>query len=155
MTSTDVWLCLHCFNGWKGREIGWGPTDWSTGVLWIGMGALFLESSGSAQLCWQLRKRLPHMTYHEHVHVMCIRFLLQDIHQFGSLWLSDMSNCLSCRCHQIVCWAHERNIMDWKLLKLCLFANSCLISSSCSLVKMNWVELKYESKDLLVVQVCA
>jgi hypothetical protein len=31
---------LHCFIGWLGREIGYGPTDRSAGVLWIVSGAL-------------------------------------------------------------------------------------------------------------------
>jgi hypothetical protein len=41
---------LHCFIGWLGRETGYGPTDWSAGVLGIVSGALFLGSSDSVQL---------------------------------------------------------------------------------------------------------
>jgi hypothetical protein len=36
------------------------------------------------------------------VRVVCIRFLLQDIHQFESLRLSNMSNHLSCIHQHIV-----------------------------------------------------
>jgi hypothetical protein len=32
---------LHCFIGWLGREIEYGPMDRSAGVLWIVSGALF------------------------------------------------------------------------------------------------------------------
>jgi hypothetical protein len=42
----------YCFNGCYGREIGWGPTNQSSGVLWIKTGALFLEVVGSVQLYW-------------------------------------------------------------------------------------------------------
>jgi hypothetical protein len=56
LLSIDAWLCPHCFIGWLGREIGYGPMDRSAGVLWIASGAPFLESSGPAQLCWWLMK---------------------------------------------------------------------------------------------------
>jgi hypothetical protein len=36
------------------------------------------------------------MTFHERVRVLYIRFLLQDVHRFKLLRLSDMSNHLSC-----------------------------------------------------------
>jgi hypothetical protein len=51
MPSTDAWLDPHCFISWLGREAGYELTDWSAGVLWIVSGALFLRSSGIAQLC--------------------------------------------------------------------------------------------------------
>jgi hypothetical protein len=66
LPSTDAWLCPHCFNGWLGRETVYRPADRSADVLWIMSGALFLGSSGPAQLCWWLRKRLlyvDHMRY--------------------------------------------------------------------------------------------
>jgi hypothetical protein len=47
---TDDWLCPHYFNGCLRRETGYGPTDRSVSVLWIVSGALFLGSSGPAQL---------------------------------------------------------------------------------------------------------
>jgi hypothetical protein len=56
--STEGWLCPHCFIGWLGRETGYGPTVRSAVVLWIVSGALFLRSSGPAQLYWWLHKRL-------------------------------------------------------------------------------------------------
>jgi hypothetical protein len=37
--------------GWLGRETGYRPTDRSIDVLWIVSGALFLGSSGAAQIC--------------------------------------------------------------------------------------------------------
>jgi uncharacterized membrane protein YqaE (UPF0057 family) len=52
----DAWLCPHCFIGWLGREAGYIPTDRSANALWIVSGALFLGSSGPAQLCWWLVK---------------------------------------------------------------------------------------------------
>jgi hypothetical protein len=55
----DTWLYLHCFINWLGRETGYGPADRSAGVLWIVSGSLFLRSSGPAQLCWRLCKKLP------------------------------------------------------------------------------------------------
>jgi hypothetical protein len=45
---------LHCFNGWLGRETGYGPADRSAGVLGIVSGALFLGCSDSVQLCRRL-----------------------------------------------------------------------------------------------------
>jgi hypothetical protein len=54
--SIDAWLCLHCFIGWLGRETGYGPVDRSADALWIVSGALFLGSSGFAQLCQWLIK---------------------------------------------------------------------------------------------------
>jgi hypothetical protein len=47
-----------CFIGYYGREAGYGPADWSAGVMWVGFGALLLGSSGSIQICLWLRKRL-------------------------------------------------------------------------------------------------
>jgi hypothetical protein len=32
------------------------------------------------------------MTCHQHIHAVCIRFLLNDVYQFESTRLSDMSN---------------------------------------------------------------
>jgi hypothetical protein len=57
-SSTECWLCLHYLNGCLGREIGYEPADRLAGVLWIVSGALFLRSSGPAQLCFRLRKWL-------------------------------------------------------------------------------------------------
>jgi hypothetical protein len=48
---TDVWFCLHCFNGWLGRETGYGLTDQSAGVLWIVSGTLFPSSSDYVKGC--------------------------------------------------------------------------------------------------------
>jgi hypothetical protein len=41
---------LHYFIGWLGREIRYGPTNRTTGVLWIVLGSIFLRSSDSVQL---------------------------------------------------------------------------------------------------------
>jgi hypothetical protein len=54
----DAWLYPHCFIGWLRRETGYGPMDRSADMVWIVSGALFLESSGPAQLCWWLREEL-------------------------------------------------------------------------------------------------
>jgi hypothetical protein len=48
----------HNFKGCLGRETGYGPMDWSAGVLWIVSGSLFHRSSDSVHLYWQLHKRL-------------------------------------------------------------------------------------------------
>jgi hypothetical protein len=37
--------------GYCGREAGYGPTDRMAVVLWIVLGALLLECSGSVQIC--------------------------------------------------------------------------------------------------------
>jgi hypothetical protein len=64
-------------------------------VLWIGTGALFLRSSGIHPTLLHQCERLSCMASHERVCVMCIRFLLQDVHRLKSPRLSDMSNRLS------------------------------------------------------------
>jgi hypothetical protein len=56
--STEGWLYPHCFIGWLRRETRYGSTDRSAVILWIVSRALFLGSSGPAQLCWRQRKRL-------------------------------------------------------------------------------------------------
>jgi hypothetical protein len=56
LLSIYACFCPHCFNGWLGRETGYGPTDRLAGVSWIVSGAPFLGSSGPAQLCWWLVK---------------------------------------------------------------------------------------------------
>jgi hypothetical protein len=83
-TKINARLCPHCFNGWLGRETGWGPVNRSADGLGIMSIALFLGSSGPAQLRWHLYERLPHMACHERIRVMCIRFLLQEVHRFKS-----------------------------------------------------------------------
>jgi hypothetical protein len=55
---TEGWLCPHCFNGYLRGQTGYGPTDRSVGMLWIVLGALFLGSSGPAQLCWRQHERM-------------------------------------------------------------------------------------------------
>jgi hypothetical protein len=45
--SIEGWLCPHCFNGWLGRETGYGPADQLDVVLWIGSGALFSREQWS------------------------------------------------------------------------------------------------------------
>jgi hypothetical protein len=52
----DTWLFPIASMVVCGAETRYGPTDRSAGVLWIGIGALFLRSSRSVQLCWQLTK---------------------------------------------------------------------------------------------------
>jgi hypothetical protein len=54
-------------------------TDWSTDVLGIVTRDLFLRSSRihSTLLCQ--RERLLHTVCHEHVYVVCIRFLMQNM----------------------------------------------------------------------------
>jgi hypothetical protein len=61
--STEGLICPHCFNGWIGRETGYGPTDRLAVVLWIGSGALFLRSSDPAQFYWRLHERLLYVDY--------------------------------------------------------------------------------------------
>jgi hypothetical protein len=71
------------------------------------------------------------MAYHERIRVMCIRFLLQNVHQFKSPRLSDMSNHLSCVSQHI---DNLMELMEDSSLECYnyLFTNSYLISSSCS-----------------------
>jgi hypothetical protein len=76
----------------RGAKLGGGHADQSAGVLGIVLRAPFL---GSSKVCLTLlgqRERLSCMAYHEHAHVMCIRFLLQDVHRFKSSRLSNISN---------------------------------------------------------------
>jgi hypothetical protein len=61
-----------------------GPADQSTDRLEIVMRDLFLRSSRIHPTLLSKLKRLPHMTCRECVRVMCIRFLLQDVHRFKS-----------------------------------------------------------------------
>jgi hypothetical protein len=96
---------LHCFIGWLERETGYGPTDRSAGVLWIVLGALFLGSNDSVQLCrwlvkgchvWGLpvgRVRRAYMDWRGKRTCRVDQvFPLQGVHRFESPWLSDMSN---------------------------------------------------------------
>jgi hypothetical protein len=53
------------------------------------------------------RERLLRMVCHERVRVVCIRFLLYDVHQFESLQLLDMNSFLSCGRQQVV------NLLEW------------------------------------------
>jgi hypothetical protein len=48
----------HCLIGCYGREAGYGPTNRSVVVLWVGLGALLLGGSWSVQICWRLHERL-------------------------------------------------------------------------------------------------
>jgi hypothetical protein len=93
---------LHCFIGWLRRETGYGRTDRSAGVLWIVSGALFLGSSDSVQRCRRLTEGCYALTawdtydlgpYVDWAWKACWSgFPVQDVHQFESPWLSDMSN---------------------------------------------------------------
>jgi hypothetical protein len=57
-SSIESWLYPHYFNGCLGREAEYESMDRSAVVLWIGSWALFLGSSGPAQLCWWLCESL-------------------------------------------------------------------------------------------------
>jgi hypothetical protein len=89
------------------EKLGGVPTDHSA-RLGVVSGALFLGSNRVRPMLWMACKRLPHMwtTRRKHTlgihglaweaHVSCVSsFPLQGVHRFESLWLSDMSNCLS------------------------------------------------------------
>jgi hypothetical protein len=56
-----------------------GLANWSADGLGIISGALFLGSSGPTQLHWHLHERLLRMSCHEHIRVVCIKFLQQDV----------------------------------------------------------------------------
>jgi hypothetical protein len=72
------------------------------------------------------RERLPCMGCHEHVRVVCIRFLLWDVHWFQSLRLSDMSNHLSCGCRHVVNYWNG-GLMEVIVFSITLFATlACL-----------------------------
>jgi hypothetical protein len=77
-----------------------------TGVLWIGTGAFFLGSSRIRLTLLGQCEMLLHTACHKRLCVMCIRFLLHDVHQFESSRLSDISNCLSCD------YQHINNLME-------------------------------------------
>jgi hypothetical protein len=72
-----------------------GLTDRSIDGMGIEMGDLFLRSSKSHPTMLGQREMLSHTACDEHVYVMCVRFLLHDVHRFESSQLSDMSNPLS------------------------------------------------------------
>jgi hypothetical protein len=61
-----------------------GPVDQLICVLGIVMGELFLRSSRIHPTLLGQRERLPCIACHERVYVVCIRFLLQDVHRFES-----------------------------------------------------------------------
>jgi hypothetical protein len=84
---------IYYFNGCEGREIGWRPADRSADGLRCSREFLFLENSGIRPTLLGQCERLSHTACHERVCIMCIRFLLHDVHQFESSWFSDMSNC--------------------------------------------------------------
>jgi hypothetical protein len=79
---------------------------WSASGLWIEMRAIFLMRSRICPTLLSQRERLMCTTCHERVHVMCIRFLLHNVHRFKLSRLSDMSNHLSYG-HQ-----HEVNLSE-------------------------------------------
>jgi hypothetical protein len=70
-----------------------GPTDHSAGLGTM-MEDLFLESNRIPLTMLGQRERLLRTTYHGHIHVMCIMFLMQDVHRLKSSWLSDISKLL-------------------------------------------------------------
>jgi hypothetical protein len=59
------------------------------------VGDLFLGSSRIHPTMLGQQKSLSCTTYHGHIRVVCIKFLMQDVHRFVSPRLSDMSNHLS------------------------------------------------------------
>jgi hypothetical protein len=63
-----------------------------------GVGSTFSQEQCIRPTLLGQRERLPRMgtTGGRSVHVVCIRFLLQDEHRFKLIRLSDMSNHLSC-----------------------------------------------------------
>jgi hypothetical protein len=132
LSSTDACLCPTVLMAIMGEKLGGGLANRSADVLYIKTRTHFLGSSGPAQLHWRLRERLSCRSCHEHVRVICIRFLLHDVHQFKSLRLSDMSNYhLSCGSQ------HADNLlelMEGSILNCYdyFLANSCSISSGCS-----------------------
>jgi hypothetical protein len=69
--------------------------DQSFSVLWIGKGTLFLMSNRIHPILLSQRERLTYTACHEHICVICIRFLLLDVHRFESSRLLDMNNHLS------------------------------------------------------------
>jgi hypothetical protein len=71
-----------------------------TGDIFLGRSRIYPTLLGQCE-------RLPHTACHGRIRVVCIRFLLQDIHQFESPLLLDMSNHLSCG-HQ-----HIVNLLEW------------------------------------------
>jgi hypothetical protein len=116
--STDTWLCLHCFNGWLRRETGYGPADWSAGVLWIMSGALFLRSSGHAQLCWWLRERLLYVDHVRLIWSMVIRGLsVKNVWRVGRIFPCRvyiiLNHCDSQIWVSVVCDSHHvDNLMN-------------------------------------------
>jgi hypothetical protein len=88
--SIGGWLCPHCFIGWLGRETRYRPVDRSADMLWIVSRAFFLRSSGSAQLCWWLCKRLLYVDHMRHVWSGTIRGLSE-----GCVWrVGRISPCM-------------------------------------------------------------
>jgi hypothetical protein len=78
-----------------GRGTEWGLTNLSADVLWIRTGAFFSQEQWLYPTLLDQCERLSCTACREHVRVVCIIFLLYDVHRFKSLWLSDISNRLS------------------------------------------------------------
>jgi hypothetical protein len=101
------------------------------------------------------RESLPCMTCHGSVCVMCIRFLLQDVHQFESPWLSDMSNLLfQGRQHVVRGRVKGFMNMNWIAIIIVLQLLMVLVHDLSIKFNLSKLELKHESKDSLVAQVC-
>jgi hypothetical protein len=58
-------------------------------------------------------KRLQHTACRECVRIMCIRFLLQDVHRFKLSLFSDMSNRLSCGHRYVINLLEWWKVMEW------------------------------------------
>jgi hypothetical protein len=62
------------------EKLGGVLIDQSIDVLWIGTRAIFLGSSAICPTLLSQRERLPRTACKERVCIICIRFLLQDVH---------------------------------------------------------------------------
>jgi hypothetical protein len=140
---TDVWLCHHCFNGWLRRETGYRTTDRSAGVLWIMSGTPFLRSSGPAQLCCWLCKRLLYVDHVRHVWSMDIRGLsMENVWRVGRVFPCRVyidSNHRDSRIWvSLVCGSHHvDNLMSLSVIDVCylihlIICNSCMIGVGCT-----------------------
>jgi hypothetical protein len=159
---------LHCFIGWLRREIGYGPTGRSTGMLWIVSGALFLGSSDSVQLCRWLMKscyvwRLPigsvhraYVEWHEKrtCHIGLIfpcRVYIDSNRRDSQIWVS-----LVCGSHHI---DNLTNFMSLLIADVVLLNthNYLQLLYDWSTMHLSferiWLELKLKSKDSLLAWV--
>jgi hypothetical protein len=115
LSSTDVWLKSTTSMAVRGEKLG-GDLRIDQSMDWgCSRGSLFLGNNEISTTLWSQRERLSRTrtARRKHtsgvcglaweVYVSCVSdFPLQGVHRFKLPRLSDISNRLSCGCHQVV-----------------------------------------------------